>query len=103
MTGPDSLHPRVNNNAFTNALASLAIHWGRYFACLCNREERTEVPDEWIQKALYLELPFDNVKRLHYEFEGYRTGMLNISIICNLSYRYYYPHKKKLCLQATKK
>lgn len=43
----------------------------RYFACLCNRNERAEVPDEWIQKALYLDLPFDNVKRLHYQYEGY--------------------------------
>ncbi|ELU17895.1 hypothetical protein CAPTEDRAFT_188601 [Capitella teleta] len=62
-TGPDENHPRVNNNAYTLVLASLAIHYARYFACLCQRTERDEVPDEWIHKALYLNLPFDNFKK----------------------------------------
>ena len=35
--GPDDFRPRVNNNAYTNAAVSLAIHWARYMACLCNR------------------------------------------------------------------
>ena len=117
--GPDDWHPNVNNNAYTNVIASLAIHWARYMACMCGRSERTEVcnshnlisdlpnllatrlsvkllqenlaskillfknslniieffifqvPDEWIQKALYLDLPFDNVKRTHYQHQGY--------------------------------
>ena len=75
MTGPDDWHPNVDNNAFTNVMASLAIHWARYSACMCSRNERDEVPDEWIQKALHLHLPFDNVKRLHYQYEGFETSM----------------------------
>lgn len=71
ITGADDWHPNVNNNAFTLASMSLAIHWARYFACLCQRNEREEVPDEWIQKALHLNLPFDNVKRLHYQHHGF--------------------------------
>ena len=74
MTGPDDWHPNHNNNAFTLCAASLAIHWARYFACLCQRNEREEVPDESIQKALYLNLPFDNVKRLHNEYQGFNPS-----------------------------
>lgn len=73
-TGPDDNHPRVNNNAYTLALASLAIHWARYYACLCQRIGREEVPDEWIQKALYLNLPFDNVRRYHMQHDGFDSS-----------------------------
>ena len=74
--GPDDFHDHVDNNAYTNVAASLAIHWARYMACACNRNERDEVPDEWIQKALYLELPFDNVRRLHYQYENFDLGKI---------------------------
>lgn len=71
ITGPDDSHPNKDNNAFTLCAASLAIHWARYFSCLCQRNEREEVPDEYIQKALYLNLPYDNVKRLHFQYTGF--------------------------------
>ena len=41
--GPDDWHPNVKNNAFTNVVSSLAIHWARYMSCLCNRNARSEV------------------------------------------------------------
>ncbi len=41
--GPDDWHPNVNNNAYTNVVGSLAIHWARYMACVCGRSERSEV------------------------------------------------------------
>ena len=72
--GPDDWHPNVNNNAYTNAAASLSIHFARYLACMCDRNEREEVPDEWIHKALYLSMPYDNETRLHYQYEGFETG-----------------------------
>ena len=74
--GPDDFHDHVDNNAYTNVIASLAIHWARYYACICQRNERDEVPDEWIQKALYLELPYSNVERSHYQFEGFDISEL---------------------------
>lgn len=74
ITGPDDTHPNRNNNAFTLCAASLAIHWARYFSCLCQRNEREEVPDEYVQKAMYLNLPYDNVKRLHLQFQGFDAG-----------------------------
>ena len=53
--GPDDYHDHVNNNAYTNVIASLAIHYARYMACMCGGSERKEVPDEWIQvRALSL-------------------------------------------------
>jgi len=78
MTGPDDWHPNVNNNAFTVAATSQAIHWARYFACLCpGRNELEEVPDELYHKATYLNLPYDNVKRLHYQYDGFNPGEIN--------------------------
>ena len=75
LTGPDDWHPNVHNNAFTVAATSLAIHWARYFACLCpGRNERDEVPDELINKALFLSIPYDNVKRMHYQHQGFNAG-----------------------------
>ena len=73
--GPDDYHDHVMNNAYTNVAASLAIHWARYQACMCGRNERDEVPDEWLQKALYMKLPYDNVKRTHFQHEGFEVGM----------------------------
>lgn len=97
ITGPDDTHPNRNNNAFTLCAASLAIHWARYFSCLCQRNEREEVPDEYVQKAMYLNLPYDNVKRLHLQFQGFDaekdrpirqadTIMLNYPLNWNYSY-----------------
>jgi protein-glucosylgalactosylhydroxylysine glucosidase len=74
ITGPDDDHPHINNNAFTLAASSLALHYARYFSCLCQRNERDEVPEEYIQKAMFLNMPYDNVKRLHYQFEGFDPG-----------------------------
>ena len=76
VVGPDDFQQNVSNNAYTNVMASLAIHWARYMACECQRTERDEVPDDWVQKALYLYLPFDNVKRIHYNYEGFERGNL---------------------------
>ena len=76
--GPDDWHPNVNNNVFTNVIVSLAVHWARYIACLCNRNEEAEVPDEWIQMATYLELPYNNTARVHYQHEGYELSTMNL-------------------------
>ena len=68
--GPDDYHDNVNNNAYTNAIASLAIHYARYLACECRTDDRAAVPDDWIQVAVYLNLPFNNKNRLHYSFDA---------------------------------
>ncbi|ESN97174.1 hypothetical protein HELRODRAFT_193290 [Helobdella robusta] len=70
-TGPDDYHPRVKNNAFLLCSFSLAIHFARYLSCMCQRNEREEVPDEFVRKAFYLNLPYDKIKRLHYQYEGF--------------------------------
>jgi len=79
ITGPDEFHPNVSNNAFTLVAVSLAIHWARYFSCMCQRNEREDVPDEYIKKALFLNLPYDNIQRLHYAFEGFNPGLFGFS------------------------
>ncbi len=74
VVGPDDFQQGVNNSAYTNVIASLAIHWARFMACECGRTERDEVPDDWVQRALYLYLPFDTTQRVHYEFEDFLTS-----------------------------
>ena len=68
--GPDDFHDNVNNNAYTNTIASLAIHYARYLACECRLDDRDVVPDDWIQVAVYLNLPFNNKNRIHYSFDS---------------------------------
>lgn len=37
------------------------------------RNEREEVPEEYIHVAVHLKLPFDNVRRVHDQFDGYSS------------------------------
>ncbi|ELU02128.1 hypothetical protein CAPTEDRAFT_222476 [Capitella teleta] len=71
VTGPDEHYINVNNNAYTMVLASLAIHWARYYSCICNRNSRDEIPDDWVHKATLFNLPFNNIQRLHYPHDGF--------------------------------
>lgn len=75
--GPDDYHDHQDNDAYTNAVVSLALHFARYMACLCNRPIRQEIPDEYVQKALLIKLPFDNVKKVHYQSDTYREILLS--------------------------
>ena len=34
------------------------------------------MPDEWIEKALHLEVPYDNRRRLHFQHEGFEEGKI---------------------------
>ena len=79
--GPDDNRLKVNNSAFTNAAASLSIHYARYAACALGRDERNEVPQEWMDVALNLNLPYMHTKRYHEEFDEYdmRPGMYSSS------------------------
>lgn len=70
-TGPDTNHPRVDNNAFLLTNINHAIQFARYLSCLCQNNEREEVPDETVKKSFYLNLQYDIIKRLHYQFEGF--------------------------------
>jgi trehalose/maltose hydrolase-like predicted phosphorylase len=74
ITGPDETFTNINNNPYTLVLASLAIHWARYYSCICNRNSRDEIPDEWVHKATLFNLPFNNIKRQHYPYEGFNPN-----------------------------
>ena len=76
---------------------SLAIHWARYFSCLCQRNERVDVPDEYIQKALYLNLPYDNIKRLHYAYEGFDPGVFIFCYTRLWNWDYYFTCATSIC------
>eukprot|EP00092_Neocalanus_flemingeri_P055001 GFUD01064882.1.p1 GENE.GFUD01064882.1~~GFUD01064882.1.p1 ORF type:complete len:726 (-),score=100.02 GFUD01064882.1:44-2221(-) len=71
--GPDEDHENVDNNAFTNTVASLAIKLAHYLGekSICER-----IPDEWIQVAESIVIPYDSEKDYHPEFSGYSPGTI---------------------------
>ncbi|CAH1773057.1 unnamed protein product [Owenia fusiformis] len=78
--GPNDLHSYVNNNAYTNALATLSIQWARYVACLCRRNEKDEIPDEWMRRSVDLYMPYNDRYRRHDEFDDYEYRAGNQSL-----------------------
>ena len=65
--GPDDSHPNISNNAYTNAIASLSLHWAGYFACICSRGN--SFPEAYIRRAIELYMPFNENAQLHFAFQ----------------------------------
>jgi trehalose/maltose hydrolase-like predicted phosphorylase len=68
---PDEHAEDVDNSVYTNIVASYAIHFARYAACLAGRQYLEQVPDRWLHVAQRLKFTFNDIKRYHEEFEGY--------------------------------
>ncbi|KAK6182582.1 hypothetical protein SNE40_010234 [Patella caerulea] len=69
---PDEHAESVNNSVYTNVGAKLSINFARYAACLAGEDSTGEVPDEWLERAKKIALPFDERKMFHPEYDGYR-------------------------------
>ena len=72
--GPDDFHDHVNDNAYTNAAASLAIHWGRYMTCMCQFSDKDGITEDDVVKALHLKLPYEYRGKVHHQYDGYQNG-----------------------------
>ncbi|NXT24484.1 PGGHG glucosidase, partial [Syrrhaptes paradoxus] len=67
---PDEYHPRVDNSAYTNAVARRSL----IFAADIARDFSVPVPEEWLDRAEKLKVPFDAELNYHPEYEGYSPG-----------------------------
>jgi trehalose/maltose hydrolase-like predicted phosphorylase len=79
---PDEHAQNINNSIYTNVGAKLSIQFARYAACLLGRNEKQEVPDDWLSVANRLYLPFDKQELYHPEYEGYMDGLGIVVLVC---------------------
>ncbi|NXJ77509.1 PGGHG glucosidase, partial [Trogon melanurus] len=67
---PDEYHHHVNNSAYTNAVAQRSLN----FAADVARDFSIPVPEEWVDCAQKVKVPFDAEKKYHPEYDGYSPG-----------------------------
>ncbi|KAM6408002.1 protein-glucosylgalactosylhydroxylysine glucosidase [Rhynochetos jubatus] len=67
---PDEYHSRVDNSVYTNAVARRSLN----FAADLARDLSIPVPEEWVDCAEKVKVPFDAEKKYHPEYDGYSPG-----------------------------
>ncbi|NXT93763.1 PGGHG glucosidase, partial [Anhinga rufa] len=67
---PDEYHYRVDNSVYTNAVAQRSLN----FAADVARDFLIPVPEEWVDCAQKVKVPFDAEKKYHPEYDGYSPG-----------------------------
>uniref|UniRef100_A0A8C3J9S5 Protein-glucosylgalactosylhydroxylysine glucosidase n=1 Tax=Calidris pygmaea TaxID=425635 RepID=A0A8C3J9S5_9CHAR len=67
---PDEHHCRVDNSVYTNAVAQRSLN----FAADIARDFSIPVPEEWVDCAKKIKVPFDAEKKYHPEYDGYSPG-----------------------------
>ncbi|XP_054684386.1 protein-glucosylgalactosylhydroxylysine glucosidase isoform X3 [Grus americana] len=67
---PDEYHCRVDNSVYTNAVAQRSLN----FAADVARDFLIPVPEEWVDCAKKVKVPFDAERKYHPEYDGYRPG-----------------------------
>ncbi|NXN25189.1 PGGHG glucosidase, partial [Nycticryphes semicollaris] len=67
---PDEHHCRVDNSVYTNAVAQRSLN----FAADIARDFSIPVPEEWVDCAKKIKVPFDTEKKYHPEYDGYSPG-----------------------------
>ncbi|NXN14534.1 PGGHG glucosidase, partial [Indicator maculatus] len=69
---PDEFHARVDNSAYTNAVAQRSLN----FAAALAQDLLVPVPEEWVEHARKVKVPFDEERKYHPEYDGYSPGEL---------------------------
>ncbi|XP_014382643.1 protein-glucosylgalactosylhydroxylysine glucosidase isoform X1 [Alligator sinensis] len=67
---PDEYHYQVDNSVYTNAVAQRSLNFAADLAC----DFQIPVPEEWLEFAKEVKVPFDTEKKYHPEYDGYRPG-----------------------------
>ncbi|NXJ09371.1 PGGHG glucosidase, partial [Odontophorus gujanensis] len=67
---PDEYHHQVDNSAYTNAVAQRSLN----FAASIARDFLIPVPEEWVECAKKVKVPFDAAQKYHPEYDGYSPG-----------------------------
>lgn len=71
VTTVDGSRGYVNNSVYTNTVASLALHYSKYAACLCNIDVNTYAPEQWLYAAQNLHWEYNRTGEYNPEYEGY--------------------------------
>ncbi|NXF89623.1 PGGHG glucosidase, partial [Eubucco bourcierii] len=69
---PDEYHHQVDNSVYTNAVAQRSLN----FAADVARDFSVPVPEEWVEHAKKVKVPFDEERKYHPEYDGYSPGEL---------------------------
>ncbi|NWS72479.1 PGGHG glucosidase, partial [Crotophaga sulcirostris] len=67
---PDEYHSRVDNSVYTNAVAQRSLN----FAADVAWDFSIPVPEEWVDCAEKVKVPFDAERKYHPEYDGYSPG-----------------------------
>ncbi|XP_055987798.1 protein-glucosylgalactosylhydroxylysine glucosidase isoform X1 [Sorex fumeus] len=67
---PDEYHSGVNNSVYTNVLVQNSLR----FAATLAQDLGQPVPDQWLEVADQIKVPFDPQRNFHPEFDGYDPG-----------------------------
>ncbi|NXV80791.1 PGGHG glucosidase, partial [Atlantisia rogersi] len=67
---PDEYHYQVDNSAYTNVVAQRSLK----FAADVAQDLLIPVPEEWVDRAKKVKVPFDAEKKYHPEYDGYSPG-----------------------------
>ncbi|NXS61491.1 PGGHG glucosidase, partial [Brachypteracias leptosomus] len=67
---PDEHHSGVDNSVYTNAVAQRSLN----FAADVARDFSIPVPEQWVDCAKKVKVPFDAEKKYHPEYDGYSPG-----------------------------
>lgn len=74
VTPPDDSLGSVDNSVYTNAVASLSLHYAKYAACMCNIDVNTFAPYEWIVTAQNLYWPYNNTMNFNPESKDFLSS-----------------------------
>ena len=87
VTSLDGTRGAVNNSIYTNAMASLALHYSKYAACLCNIDVNIYAPQEWIHAAHNIRWEYNTTLDYNPEYQGYITTgtLLNDLLVTRLN------------------
>lgn len=67
---PDEYHSGVNNSVYTNVLVQNSLR----FAAALAEDLGLPVPNQWLEIADKIKVPFDPEQNFHPEFDGYEPG-----------------------------
>jgi len=69
--GPDEDHEDVDNNVYTNVIASYSVYFANFLSCAAECEP---IPADFLNKVKHLKLEYDADMDFHPQYTGYKPG-----------------------------
>ena len=84
---PDEYAADVNNSVYTNVVASFSLN----FTIRASMSLGLDFPKHWIDVAAQLQIPFDQVRQIHLEYDGYTDELVKQADVILLGFPLMYP------------